>query len=242
MDTADFTVPTGLAESRNLDPLGIEAERVLATTSIGQSATASAPQKTRARDLIRLFLNVSRFAAPTQGAGGFGPSAGLFGEIAGAARTNGGGANRAASANNESVLEAALDAALDKDTIGLIGQIFHPTIEPTGLISISVAGLGNFILLLSEAEGRIRIIDADTGRTVVSYRQGGEDASSGIVNGRISRNFQPVRGSGKGVSLGRFLSEVWTAIVDLATEPLVILAAFLVVIMWVLWTLRARED
>ena len=66
-----------------------------------------------------------------------------------------------------------------------------------------------------------------------------QGAAFGLLANRAP-GLRPGPGGGRGVSLGRFLSEVWKTVVDFATEPLAILAAVLFVIMWVLWTLRSR--
>lgn len=234
----NFALSAVLGEGRFLDAARIEADRILAATPIGQSADASDRQKTRARDLIRLFLNVSRsqgYAAENAG------SLDQGGPLADADALSDSPADDTLEPGDETVLDSALDAALDTDTIEMIGRIFRPTVEPTGLISFSMAGLGNFILLLSEARDGVRIVDADTGETVASYRGPGTGSSDafGLLANRAP-GLRPGPGGGRGVSLGRFLSEVWKTVVDFATEPLAILAAVLFVIMWVLWTLRSR--
>jgi len=247
---SDFVLPADVGARRSLDSVRIEADRIFATTPIGQSDAASAQQKTRARDLIRLFLNISRFQGGAADGVGPGDAEAAFAGFAtpglGDADAAGTGERATADAigtDSETVLDAALDAALDRDTIGLISRVFRPTIEPTGLVSLSVAGLGNFIFLLSDARDSIRIVDADTGKTVASYSGPGGGEPSGVGRSRApTPDPQPARGRGRGVPLSQFLAEVWATAIDVATEPLVILAAILAVIMWVLWTLRAREE
>jgi hypothetical protein len=103
----------------------------------------------RIRDLTRIFLNVG---------GGSDANAAGDASATNAAQTRG---RRVAA--RQSLLETALDSLATDDIVQMVSGIIRPTVEPDGMVSFSVPGFGNYMLVRTRNNATLDIVDLETG-------------------------------------------------------------------------------
>lgn len=147
--------------------------------------------------------------------------------------------------DDASMLEAILDLPVDQEFLELFFSILSPSIEPSGLISISIAGLGNFVMVLSEEFGALKIIDADTGNTFVVKGGNSLETGQGYYNQGIRKqNLRPTSQqlrSGPPITIAKFLLTVRKFFLSLIQDNRFIAIVIVFSALWLGWQIHRRK-
>ncbi|MCZ6666118.1 MAG: hypothetical protein O7B81_12490, partial [Gammaproteobacteria bacterium] len=148
--------------------------------------------------------------------------------------------HRLASGNGGSMLAAILDFALDQEMLDFIFSVLSPSLEPSGLISFSIAGLGNFVMVLSEEIGALKIIDLDSGNTLVlRSRPQGLSAQSRQNLDRTSGRQR--RGAESRITIQQFIMIIRQFFLSILQDPRFISIFVIFSLLWLVWILYRRR-
>ena len=127
---------------------------------------------------------------------------------------------------------------LDETLTNLIITALNPSLTAEGLVTFSIAGFGEFALLLLQESGGIFLVDMESG-TAVKFAEG----SSTRINGPISQNAistgqQDLPPSN---ALQHVIEILHNTVLPIVTSPITLATVALFSIIWVVWRLSARE-
>ena len=133
---------------------------------------------------------------------------------------------------DKSLLDLALDASFDGALRNTVMSIIAPAIEPGGFLSFSIGGLGHFVLLFSEDDRSLRMIDLD-GSMSLTVSQPRSERFSDAPN---FDQFRPVGWSGSSnVTLLREILEfVRVHVIAFLINPLTMGAVLLLAVLWLM--------
>lgn len=137
------------------------------------------------------------------------------------------------SQNANSSTRTLLDATLDN----LIVTILNPDLTTEGMVTFSIAGFGEFALLLLQESGGIFLVDMETG-TAVKFSEGGTTQLNGTIAGNREGPGQQDRAPSN--ALQRVLEILERNVLPIITSPITLAAVVLFSIIWVVWRLSNR--
>lgn len=136
--------------------------------------------------------------------------------------------------NRNSSTSSLLDATLNN----LIITILNPELTTEGMVTFSIAGFGEFALLLLQESGGIFLVDMETG-TAVKFSESRRDPFSGLVSTSRGAAGQPNRAPSN--ALQRILEILERNVLPIVTSPITLAVVFLFGILWFFWRLSGRE-
>ncbi len=233
---AEAAIPTRNS-ARDFGPAPADAAAPSLTDGLGpQGAQAPRARQTprqerasRVTELLKLYLN----ARPEQGGG--------------AARLDSTPDLRQQGSDNSSVALDTLKTAIDIGGPNMVAEIFAPALEANGYISLSLGGLARFVFVVSQESNTLRIVDADTGRSITvaapesagggSGGIGGSARSGGLDDGLPRRTSAPA----ENLTFAGLVEMVVDSLGSLATQPGFAASVAIVGVLWLLWRLRRRR-
>lgn len=127
---------------------------------------------------------------------------------------------------------------LDETLTNLIVTVLNPTLTAEGLVTFSIAGFGEFALLLLQESGGIFLVDMENG-TAVKFAEGSTTQISGPVSRKPgSPGQQDLPPSN---ALQHVLEILHNTILPVVTSPITLTTIALFSIIWFVWRLSARE-
>lgn len=178
----------------------------------------------RIRDAVRLLLNVGR-------------ETGRQRRPATAAAP---GRHRLDGGNGGSMLAAILGLSLDQEMLDLIFSVLSPSLEPGGLISFSIAGLGNFVMVLSDEIGALKIVDLDGGNILVLRSRPQDFYAQSRQNLDLTSGGQRRRAVSR-ITFRQFLLNVRQFFVFIVQDPRFIGIFVIFSLLWLVWILYRRR-
>lgn len=130
--------------------------------------------------------------------------------------------------------QSLIDATLDS----LIVTILNPQLSAEGMVTFSIAGFGEFALLLLQESGGIFLVDMETG-TAVKFSESGERRVSGAISANRGGTGQQERAQSN--ALQRVLETLERNVLPVITSPITLATIVLFGIIWVVWRISARE-
>lgn len=130
--------------------------------------------------------------------------------------------------------QSLIDATLDS----LIVTILNPQLSAEGMVTFSIAGFGEFALLLLQESGGIFLVDMETG-TAVKFSESGDRRVSGTISTKRSSTGQQERAQSN--ALQRVLETLERNVLPIITSPITLATIVLFGIIWVVWRISARE-
>lgn len=188
------------------------------TAAIAAQNNAAAPpgRALTPQALLRGLVN------SIQGGGGGGSSGGGAG---------GGSGNGGANADAEtSFIEQAI--------ADLVVEVLNPEVTAEGLVTFSIAGFGQFALILSAETGGLFFVDLERG-TAIKVLQ--ETPDSLELLARRDRGGGAGNVHGRSTGLQRFLDFIDRYIAPVVTSPITLAVVFLFGIIWVVFRLSAAR-
>lgn len=127
---------------------------------------------------------------------------------------------------------------LDTSLNNLIITILNPDLTTEDMVTFSIAGFGEFALLLLQESGGIFLVDLESG-TAVKFSESGRDPFSGLVSATRGAAGQQDRAPSN--ALQRVLEILERNVLPIVTSPITLAVIFLFGIIWVFWRLSGRE-
>lgn len=127
-----------------------------------------------------------------------------------------------------------LDATLNN----LIVTILNPDLTTEGMVTFSIAGFGEFALLLLQESGGIFLVDMESG-TAVKF----SEATGTRIAGTRSTNRERAEQKNRAPSnaLQRVLEILERNVLPIITSPITLATIVLFGLIWVVWRLSVRE-
>lgn len=138
------------------------------------------------------------------------------------------------SSNTDSPTPSLLDATLNN----LIITILNPDLTTEGIVTFSIAGFGEFALLLLQESGGIFLVDMESGKAVKFSEAGSLQINGPRTTNREGLAIQERRSSN---ALQRVLELLERNVLPIVTSPITLATIVLFGIIWVVWRLSARE-
>ncbi|MFT7573418.1 MAG: hypothetical protein ACI9JL_004481 [Paracoccaceae bacterium] len=135
--------------------------------------------------------------------------------------------------NGSNATSSLLDATLNN----LIITILNPELATEGMVTFSIAGFGEFALLLLQESGGIFLVDMESG-TAVKF----SETIGTVLDGPISANRGAAGQQDRAPSnaLQRVLELLERNVLPIITSPITLATIMLFGIIWVVWRLSAR--
>lgn len=132
----------------------------------------------------------------------------------------------------------ATSSLLDATLNNLIITILNPELATEGMVTFSIAGFGEFALLLLQESGGIFLVDMESG-TAVKF----SETSGSIIDGPVSTSRGTAEQKGRPASnaLQRVLELLERNVLPIITSPITLATVMLFSIIWVVWRISARE-
>lgn len=145
------------------------------------------------------------------------------------------GGDTAQQAGGPGLIGSVIDATL----IDLISTMLNPKLEADGMVTFSIAGFGEFALLLLQESGGLFIVDLESG-TAVKFSEGTSVSDAG----RISRQQQGAGAENRGTSnaLQRLLEILERNVVPIVTSPITLATIVLFSMIWIVWRISASRE
>lgn len=138
--------------------------------------------------------------------------------------------NAAGNSSSQSLLDATLDS--------LIVTILNPELSAEGMVTFSIAGFGEFALMLLQESGGIFLVDMESGTAVKFSEAGTSRENSAISANRGGTGKQEGPPSN---ALQRVLEILERNVLPIITSPITLATIVLFGLIWVVWRLSARE-
>ena len=133
---------------------------------------------------------------------------------------------------------ASTPSLLDETLTNLIVTVLNPSLTAEGIVTFSIAGFGDFALLLLQESGGIFLVDMENG-TAVKFAEGNSTQISGPISRKaISSGQQDLPPSN---ALQQVLEILHNTVLPIVTSPITLATIALFSIIWVVWRLSARE-
>lgn len=154
----------------------------------------------------------------------------LINSVPGESGGNAAGQNTNAGNSTATLLDATLN--------NLIIKILNPDLTTEGMVTFSIAGFGEFALLLLQESGGIFLVDMESGKSVKF-----SETNSGLFNGRQSAGSDTPGSQDRAPSnaLQRVLEILERNVLPVITSPITLATIVLFGMIWVVWRLSARE-
>lgn len=147
-------------------------------------------------------------------------------------------ANSAPRAGGNADGSNATSSLLDATLNNLIITILNPELATEGMVTFSIAGFGEFALLLLQESGGIFLVDMESG-TAVKF----SETLGTVIDGPVSANRGAAGQQDRAPSnaLQRVLELLERNVLPIITSPITLATIMLFGIIWVVWRLSARE-
>lgn len=143
-------------------------------------------------------------------------------------------AQTAGSTNGNDATSSLLDATLNN----LIVTILNPELATEGMVTFSIAGFGEFALLLLQESGGIFLVDMQSG-SAVKFSESIGSAIDGPVSAK--RGVASQKELAPSNALQRVLELLERNVLPIITSPITLATIVLFGIIWVVWRISARE-
>ena len=140
------------------------------------------------------------------------------------------GENTNAASSASSIIDATLN--------NMIITILNPDLTTEGMVTFSIAGFGEFALLLLQESGSMFLVDMDSGKAV-KFSEVGDTRVSGRISGNDEGTGRQERAPSN--ALQRVLEILERNVLPVITSPITLATIVLFGIIWVVWRLSARE-
>jgi hypothetical protein len=137
------------------------------------------------------------------------------------------------------LIESILDAAISAEMINVISEVVSPALSPDGFIAMTVAEMGQFIIMFVREAGGIRLIDLND-KSSLSL----EGDSSLKPRSTLQRSGEVRTGAGTGgdkLTLGDFFDLIRDFVDTYILNPLTLGVTLFAVLIWVVSRLRSTE-
>lgn len=136
--------------------------------------------------------------------------------------------------NTASSASSIIDATLNN----MIITILNPDLTTEGVVTFSIAGFGEFALLLLQESGGLFLVDMESGKAV-KFSEGGDTRLGGPMSANAEGTAKQDRAPSN--ALQRVLEILERNVLPVITSPITLATIVLFVIIWVVWRLSARE-
>ena len=147
---------------------------------------------------------------------------------------SGGGNGRGDQEGDSSIVSSVIDATL----IDLISTMLNPKLATDGMVTFSIAGFGEFALLLLQETGGFFIVDMESGQAM-KFSEGVRLSNDGRIANRRPGARSDERGSSN--ALQRLLDILERNVVPIVTSPITLATIVLFSMIWIIWRISARE-
>ncbi|MPY69533.1 MAG: hypothetical protein GEU92_05555 [Alphaproteobacteria bacterium] len=135
------------------------------------------------------------------------------------------------------LIESILDAAISAEMINVISEVVSPALSPDGFIAMTVAEMGQFIIMFVREAGGIRLIDLNDKSRLSLEGDGFQRPRSTLQRGGEVRT----GAGGNKLTLGDFLDLIHDFVDTYILNPLTLGVTLFAVLIWVVSRLRSTE-
>ncbi len=132
----------------------------------------------------------------------------------------------------------AISSLLDETLTNLILTTLNPTLTAEGIVTFSIAGFGEFALLLLQESGGIFLVDMESG-TAVKFAEGSDARTGGQISSNTGRPGQQDRPPSN--ALQHAIEFLERTVLPILTSPITLATVALFSIIWLVWRLSSRE-
>jgi len=137
------------------------------------------------------------------------------------------------------LIDSILDAAISAEMVNVISEVVSPALSPDGIIAMTVAEMGQFIIMFLREAGGIRLVDLNDKSSLSLEGDGSLRPRSTLQRGGDER-----RSAGAGsdrLTLGDFFDLIHDFVDTYILNPLTLGVTVFGILIWVVSRLRGTE-